>query len=161
MWNADAVLLPSTLRARIALAALFGVFLIPLTTSSLRGLTHVLTCSEAVDATLVIDTTTSDDPVLGSADVVTVDEPVGLCGGLDVDLQLASPPGADEAEVEVTVTNGTDTDWQGSIELEFSGVEVPVAIGAIDAGGTATDTVTLAVEPDRSYEISGTLLIGP
>lgn len=77
-----------------------------------------------------------------------------------MDLQLASTTD-DEAVVAIEILNDTDVDWQGSVELEFSGIAVPVAIGAIDAGGAATDTVTLAIEPGRTYEISGTLLIGP
>lgn len=155
MW-----MLPTSLRARIAVVTLLGIFLIPVATSSLRGLTHVLTCEASVDATVEIDGTAGDDTVLLSADTITVDEDGGLCGGLDVDLQLASATD-DEAVVAIEVTNRTDVDWQGSVELELSGTAVPVAIGAIDAGETAIDRVTLAIEPGRSYEISGTLLIGP
>ncbi len=142
------------------MVTLLGIFLIPLATSSLRGLTHVLTCEATVDATLEIDNTAGDDTVLLSADSITADDVDGLCGGLDVDLQLASTTD-DEAVVAIEITNDTDVDWQGSVELEFSGIAVPVAIGAIDAGRTATDTVTLNIEPGRTYEISGTLLIGP
>lgn len=142
------------------MVTLLGIFLIPLATSSLRGLTHVLTCEARVDATLAIDNTADDDTVLLSADTITAEDDDGLCGGLDVDLQLASTTD-DEAVVAIEILNDTDVDWQGSVELEFSGIAVPVAIGAIDAGGTATDTVTLAIEPGRTYEISGTLLIGP
>ncbi len=142
------------------MVTLLGIFLIPLATSSLRGLTHVLTCEADVEATLVIDNSVDDDAVLLSADTITADEAVGLCDGLVVDLQLASTSD-DEAIVAIAVTNNSDDDWQGSIELEFSGVAVPVAIGAIDAGQTSTDTVSLTIESGRDYEISGTLLIGP
>ena len=95
-----------------------------------------------------------------SADTITADDEDGLCGGLSVDLQLASTTDA-AADVVVEIVNDTDVDWQGSVELEFSGISVPVAIGDITAGETATDTITLSIEPDRTYEISGTLLIGP
>ncbi|WP_436795672.1 hypothetical protein [Actinospongicola halichondriae] len=153
-------MLPTSLRARIAMVVLLGIFLIPVANSSLRGLTHVLTCQARVEASLEIDTTTADETVLLSADTITADDEKGLCGGLDVDLQLASTT-TDEAFVVVEISNGTDVDWQGSVELEFSGTAVPVAIGAIDAGETASDTVTLRIEPGRTYEIRGTLLIGP
>lgn len=155
MW-----MLPTSLRARIALVSLLGIFLIPLATSTLRGLTHVLTCEAAVDASLQIDNTVDDESVLLSADTITADDDDGLCGGLTVDLQLASATD-DEATVLVEIANDSDVDWQGSVELEFSGTGVPVAIGAIGAGETAADTVTLRIEPDRTYEISGKLLIGP
>ncbi len=155
MW-----MLPTSLRARIALVTLLGIFLIPVANSTLRGLTHVLTCEAAVDATLQIDNTVGDDSVLLSADTITAEDEDGLCGGLGVDLQLASTRD-DAADIVIEIVNGTDVDWQGSIELEFSGITVPVAIGDIGAGETATDTITLSIEPDRTYEISGTLLIGP
>lgn len=155
MW-----MLPTSLRARIALVTLLGIFLIPVANSTLRGLTHVLSCEATIDATLQIDNTAGDDSVLLSADTITPDEDDGLCGGLTVDLQLASATD-DEAAVLIEIGNDTDVDWQGSIELEFSGVAVPVAIGDIPAGETATDTIILQIEPDRTYEISGTLLIGP
>jgi len=142
------------------MVTLLGIFLIPVANSTLRGLTHVLTCEAAVDATLQIDNTVGDDSVLLSADTITADDEDGLCGGLSVDLQLASTTD-DAADVVVEIVNDTDVDWQGSVELEFSGISVPVAIGDIAAGETATDTITLSIEPDRTYEISGTLLIGP
>lgn len=142
------------------MVTLLGIFLIPVASSTLRGLTHVLTCEAAVDATLQIDNTVGDDSVLLSADTITADDEEGLCGGLTVDLQLASTT-EDAADVVVEIVNDTDVDWQGSVELEFSGISVPVAIGDVAAGETATDTITLNIEPDRTYEISGTLLIGP
>ena len=155
MW-----MLPTSLRARIAMVTLLAIFLIPLATSTLRGLTHVLTCEAEVEATLIIDSTVDDDAVLLSADTITAEDEAGLCDGLIVDLQLASTT-AEEATVAIEITNRSDTDWQGSVELAFSGIDVPVAIGSIDAGDTATDTVDLAIEPGRDYEIRGTLLIGP
>ena len=120
----------------------------------------MLTCEAAVDATLVVDGDGADDSVLLSADTITAGEPEGLCGGLDVDLQLASTS-PDEADVVVAITNRTDTDWQGSVQLDFDGTTIPVTIGGIDAGETATDTVTFTLEPGRDYQIEGTLLLGP
>ena len=156
MW-----ILPSALRARIAMVTMLGIFLIPVTTSSLRGLNHVLACRDEVVATLVVDTTAADDGVtLGSSDSVDRQGPPALCGGLTVGLLLAEIT-EDRAEVIVSIANDTEDDWQGSVELRFGDTAVPVAIGAIDAGTTATDTVQLRVQPDRTYEISGVLRIGP
>ena len=156
MW-----LLPSALRARIAMVTILGIFLVPVTTSSLRGLNHVLSCRDEVQATLAVDTTAAGDSVvLGSADTVTREEPPALCGGLTVSLTLAEIT-EDRADVVVSIANDTDADWTGSVELRLGGTSVPVGIGSVDTGTTATDTVRLRVEPDRRYEISGTLLIGP
>jgi hypothetical protein len=158
MW-----LLPMSLRAKMATVILLGIFFIPFATSDLRGLTHVLTCTDAVSATLLVDDSADDDtsPVLGSADTVTRDEiGLGLCGGLEVDLQLTAARDG-RAQVLVAVTNATEHDWKGSIELRFDGTPVPVAIGSIARGDTEQDTVELRVKGGETYEISGTLLIGP
>lgn len=164
MW-----MLPASLRARVAASLLLGIFLIPVTASSLRGLTHVLTCSDEVAATLTVDTsTTGDGAVLGSADTTTRDRgadpgpgPDGdaLCGGLVAELDLATTS-ADRAEVTASVTNETPDDWKGTIELRFEGTTIPVSIGRIGSGETETDTIELRVRPGRVYEISATLLIG-
>ena len=156
MW-----ILPSALRARIAMVTMLGIFLVPVTTSSLRGLNHILACRDEVVATLVVDTRAADDSVtLGSSDSVTREEPPALCGGLTVGLTLADST-EDRADVTVTIANDTDEDWQGSVDLRLGDTAVPVAIGSIDAGTTASDTVRLRLSPGRSYEISGVLRIGP
>jgi hypothetical protein len=157
MW-----LLPMSLRAKMAAVLLLGIFFIPFATSDLRGLTHVLSCSDAVRTSLYVDGGTSDGgAVLGSADSVTREEAgIGLCGGLEVDLQLTSSRD-DRAEVLVSITNTSDHRWQGSVELDFEGAPVPVSIGSIAPGGTETDSVDVRVPAGRSYEITGTLLIGP
>ncbi len=157
MWT-----MPTSLRARIAMATLLGIMLVPFTTSSLRGLTHVLTCTDQVTATLSVDTTSGDDTILLGADSTTRDEAADptLCGGLRVSLSLTSTQNR-RANVLVRVTNDTEYDWQGSIELQLEGTSIPVAIGRIDAGSSADDTVQLRVHSGRSYDISGTLLIGP
>lgn len=157
MW-----MLPAALRARIALVTLVALLLVPVGTSSLRGLTHLLACREAVDATLAVSAGAAG-PTAGSAASVTredVEEEPTLCGGLVVDLELARVRDS-RADVVVAVTNRTTLDWRGTVELEIGGTEIPVDIGRVPAGTVARDTVELRVEPDRSYEITGTLLLGP
>lgn len=159
-----------SLRAKMALAALFGIFFIPLATSDLRGLTHVLTCEDAVSTSLTINDSEADEIVLGSANVVTAEGEaetegvetygLGLCGGLLVDLQV--PAARDgRADVVVAITNTTEHDWQGTIDLRFDDTPVPLSIGSIDAGDTETDTVELRIDAGADYEVTGTLLIGP
>lgn len=159
MW-----LLPMALRAKMATVILLGIFFIPFATSDLRGLTHVLTCTDAVSASLLVDDTSDDGvgaPVLGSADSVRRDDAgLGLCGGLEVGLQLASAEDG-RAEVLVAITNATAHDWKGSVELRFDDTPVPVAIGSIARGATERDTVELRVQRGEAYEITGTLRIGP
>jgi len=157
MW-----LLPMSLRAKMAAVLLLGTFFIPFATSDLRGLSHVLSCSDRVTASLYVGAgTAGQGPVLGSSDTVTREQVgLGLCGGLEVDLQLQSTRG-DRADVLVAITNTTDDRWQGTVELDFDGAPVPVAIGEIDRGETATDTVQVRLPEGRSYEITGELLVGP
>lgn len=157
MW-----LLPMSLRAKMAAVMLLGIFFIPFATSDLRGLSHVLTCTDAVSASLYVGgTDEGEGSVLLSADSTTREEVgLGLCGGLLADLQLRSARG-DRADVFVAITNTTEHDWQGSVELKFDGTPVPVSIGSIASGATETDTVELRVKPGEDYEITGTLLIGP
>jgi hypothetical protein len=156
MW-----LLPMSLRAKMAAVMLLGIFFIPFATSDLRGLSHVLTCRDAVSASLYVDSGDDQGSVLLSADSITREEVgLGLCGGLEVDLQLRSARG-DRADVFVAITNTTEHTWQGSVELRFDGTPVPVSIGRIASGATETDTVQLRVRSGQDYEITGTLLIGP
>jgi hypothetical protein len=157
MW-----LLPMSLRAKMAAVVLLGIFFIPFATSDLRGLSHVLTCRDQVSASLYVDGGSGDQgPVLGSADSVSREEiGLGLCGGLEVDLELQSTR-EDRARVRVAITNTTEHRWQGSVKLGFDGTPVPVSIGSIASGATASDTVVVRIPEGRSYEITGTLMIGP
>lgn len=149
-----------SLRAKMASVVLLGIFFIPFATSDLRGLSHVLTCEDAVSASLFIDNE-ADETVLLSADSISREEVgLGLCGGLEVDLQVTSARG-DRADVLVAITNTTEHDWQGSVDLHFGDTPVPVSIGSIAAGDTESDTVELRVQEGQDYEVTGKLLIGP
>ena len=70
--------MPSILRSRVALAALIGVFLIPIVGTSMRGLTHVLTCEDQVETpfTVVIDEGAA--PIVLSSRQLTAGEDEGL-----------------------------------------------------------------------------------
>ncbi len=156
MW-----ILPMSLRAKMALVTLLGIFFIPFATSDLRGLTHVLSCQDEVTASLFIENPVADETILLSADSTDRDtEGLGLCGGLEVDLQVVGVAG-NTADVFVSITNTSEHDWQGTVDLDLGGTAVPVAIGAIDSGATETDTIGLHIRPGETYEITGRLLVGP
>lgn len=166
MWFHDAMSrLPTALRAQVALVVLVGILLIPVTTSSLRGLTHVLTCQEAVEASLAVAPAADDGlAAVGSAASVTRDEVDAevptLCGGLVVDLELVEVRG-ERADVAIAITNRTTVEWHGTVELDVGGTAIPLSIGAIGAGEVERDTVELRIDPAERYEITGTLLLGP
>lgn len=155
----DTGVMPASLRSRMALLVLMGAFLIPIITSSLRGLTHVLTCAEQAEIPFTLITPASGDPVIVSSRSITRDEPVGVCGGLVLDMGVG-PAGQGRVALRLPITNNTEFDWQGSVRLKLGDSVVPVDIGQIKAGETGVDTVRIRV-PSGQIEVNGLLLIGP
>ena len=157
--------MPSALRAQVAFIGLLAVMLIPIGTSSLRGLTHILSCQGRNDTPFSIDVP-EDGPPLVSSSAVLTRNPDGsvptneLCGGLQLDLTMGSQA-EDRADVVVAITNNSDYGWHGSVQIRLDDTAIPIDIGEIRAGGTATDEFQLRLEPGRTYAVEGTLLIGP
>ncbi len=156
--------MPSALRAQVALIALLGVLLIPIGTSSLRGLTHVLTCQESAVAPFSIEVPEDGLPFITSSssfernpDGSVPDSSV--CGGLTLDLQIGAAE-EDRADVTVAITNGSEYGWRGSVQLELDDIDIPIDIGEIGSGETATDEFQLRLDEGSTYSIEGDLLIG-
>jgi len=149
----------SSNRARIALAALLGIFLIPLFTSSLNGLTHVLTCEAEHASPFVVEASGNAPPVALSAASIERGQDPRLCGGLTLDLGVSTAT-AGELTIVVPITNHTRYPWKGSVRLLLDGASVPLGVGEIQPGGTETGRVTIPIKPGY-HEIAGTLLIGP
>lgn len=156
---ADTVKVPSILRSRAALAVMLGAFLIPIGMSSLRGLTHVLTCDEEVTTPFTLIVPERGEPTVVSSSVIERGQESGLCGGLFVNPQ-AQAEGPRQVAMILPIENRTDFPWQGTVKLVLGDITVPVGIGEIPAGETESDTVHLDLDPG-SHEISGSLLIGP
>jgi hypothetical protein len=152
-------LVPALLRSRLALVALFVVFLIPVTQSSLRGLTHVLSCTERVDTPFQVILLEGEEPIVTGSSVISADDPATLCGGLDVQIG-AGPSETADIEVIITVDNQSETNWFGTVELGVVGVRVPVDIGRIDAGSSEQRRISLKL-PEGVSEFGGSLLVGP
>ena len=151
--------MPPALRSRIALLVLLGAFLIPIGTSSLRGLTHVLTCRDKTEIPFTLIVPESGPPVIISSRSISRDTPSGVCGGLTLDMAVGpSDPG--RAILRLPITNNTDFDWKGSVSLKLGSTVLPVDIGEIKAGQTKQDTIRVRVKPGQ-LEVNGSLLIGP
>lgn len=153
--------MPNGLRGRLALFALLGAFLIPFSVSSLRGLTHTLTCQDEVATPFTLIVHESKPPTILTSFQITRGEEEGLCGGLLLDLRAKGE--GDKVKMIVLITNNTPTLWKGTVQLVLTGqtkVSVPVDIGAIPAGETAEDTLELELSTGNT-EIGGSLLIGP
>lgn len=148
-------------RSRIALLALTAIFLIPVGMSSLRGLTHVLTCEEQVPTpfTLIVP---PDGPaqILSSMVIEAEPEPeVGLCGGLVIDMRAGSTPD-DRVEMTVLVSNQTEHPWHGTVQLRLDRLTIPIEIRRIEPGATERDSVSVRLR-EGAHEIEGYLLVGP
>lgn len=156
--------MPSALRAQVALVGLLAVLLIPIGTSSLRGLTHVLTCRGEAATPFSIDVPAEGLPAVSSSTVIERgpggEPPDGVCGGLLLDVRIGTRV-EQRADVTLAITNGTDFGWRGSVRVRVDDTDVPVDIGHIAAGDTATDTFELRLDPETTYRIDGELLIGP
>ncbi|MEQ1787754.1 MAG: hypothetical protein ABL966_11920 [Acidimicrobiales bacterium] len=157
--------MPSALRAQVALIGLLAVMLIPIGTSSLRGLTHILTCQERSATPFSVEVPDTGPPVISASSVIERD-PSGapadrsLCGGLTLDLRIGSTTEA-RADVTVEISNQSDFGWRGSVQLRLDGTVIPIDIGEIGAGDTASDRFELRLDAGETYAVDGTLLIGP
>ncbi len=157
--------MPSALRAQVALIGLLAVLLIPIGTSSLRGLTHILTCRDQSATPFSVDVPEDGPPTISSSTVIERD-PDGevvtneVCGGLVLDLVMGSRV-EDRTDVTLRITNNSDFGWRGSVQLKLGGTTIPIDIGEIPAEGTAEDDFQLRLDGGRRYDIAGSLLVGP
>lgn len=148
-----------SIRAQVALLALLGVFMIPIFTSSLNGLTHVLTCQQQTKAPFTVDFSEGATPTVSSATSVRRGQPTTLCGSLTLDIGLQSV-NADTVRVILPITNNTRYTWRGSVKLEIGHTSVPVDVGQVQAGATRSASVDVHVAAGV-HELGGSLLIGP
>lgn len=157
--------MPSALRAQVALIGLLAVLLIPIGTSSLRGLTHILTCRDQSATPFSVDVPESGAPTISSSTVIER-EPDGsvvsneICGGLTLDLVMGSRV-ENRTDVTLLITNNSDFGWRGSVQLKLGSTPIPIDIGEIPAHGTAEDSFELRLDSNRRYDIAGSLLVGP
>ena len=179
----------SSLQQRFALVALVGVLLIPLLASNLRGLTHLLTCSEAVAQPFAITGLADGTPSITSSTTLERDDGTDaggdggqgdgqdpgpdsgrdggelLCDALVVELS-ASDDGPDRVLLRVAVTNDSQLPWRGTLDLTADGEQVQVdsglsaPLGRVEPGATEEATLVLRVPPGQT-ELAGTLLLGP
>ena len=136
-----------------------GVLLIPIGVSSLRGLTHVLTCDEEVATPFTISIPASGPPSITSSATFTRDQLDGQCGGLFLNMGVRQTE-EDEIQIVLPIQNRSEDTWRGTVELNLGGTKVPIDIGEIKAGATASDTVDVDIR-EGTTEIQGSLLIGP
>lgn len=150
--------MPPILRSRLALLTLLGVFLIPIGMSSLRGLTHVLTCKQEAKQPFTVVVTEGNPEVLSSMRIGRGDTGQ-LCGGLTLETKARSGTGGNISLV-LPITNHTEHLWRGTVSVLIGKTTIPVDIGEVPAGETRQDTIDLELKKGTT-ELNGSLLIGP
>ena len=149
---------PVLVRLRFALIALFGVLLIPITLSSMRGLTHIVSCASGISKPFEVTFHDDGSPLLTGSSVVEAGiDPV--CRALRSNLSMRAA-GPNRLEVTVPITNDGGEPWQGTVALLVGTVEIPVRIGLVPPGETRAETLVLNLPPGVTG-FSGELLIGP
>ena len=150
-------------RHRLPLVVLAVVFLIPIGTSSLRGLTHILTCDDEVGTYLSITPPLEpgEAPTLLSSQVIEADDDPLVCEALEVELSIGDfEEDTGAVELLLVVANRSDVDWRGTIQLAIDDTQIPLSVGRIAAGSTV-DEATWIRRQDDQVAIDGQLLIGP
>jgi hypothetical protein len=150
---------PALFRPRLAVLVLFGVFLIPVVLSSLRGLTHVVSCTREIARPFEVAVGDEERPVITGSAVVEAGVEQECGGALEVDVSV-SARGPNEIAVTVPITNEGLTAWRGTVRLRVGRTVIPFQIGLVPAGETRSETIVLRL-PDGTTGFSGSLLIGP
>ena len=150
--------MPAILRSRLALLALLGAFLIPIGMSSLRGLTHVLTCKEDAKQPFTVIVTDGQPEVLSSVRIGREDTG-RLCNGLTLETKARAGTGGNISLV-LPITNHTKHLWRGTVSVKIGRTTISVDIGEVPAGETRQDTIDLELK-NETTDLNGSLLIGP
>lgn len=150
--------MPIHIRTRVATIALIGVFLIPLTQSTLRGINHILTCTEQVETPFQV-VLADGMPIVTGSTTLEPGQPAVFCGGLEVEIAVG-PSTERDVTVFVDLDNTTSVDWFGTVDLQVGGVRLPVDLGRVRGGSSSTESIELSL-PEGITEFTGSLLIGP
>jgi len=150
---------PSLQRAA-AIIGFFAVFLIPVATSSLGGLTQLVTCkaTEAVGFTLVVPS--HGAPTIITSESLQRGQPVTAgCPGLNLNLQAGfGHTGA--LFIQLSIRNNSRYAWEGTVVVHLGSLTLPVPVGRIPAGRVGSSRVD--VNPGvGAHEVGGQLLVGP
>lgn len=149
----------SLLRSRVALFGLAAAFLIPVASSSSRGLNHVLTCREQIRTPFTVSLGGREGPVVTTSTRIRIDDEDTLCNGLRVELG-ARQITAERVVMVVPISNTSRFPWRGTVQLRLGDLGLPVDVGQVPAGRTVTDRVELSLPPG-DHALDGALLIGP
>lgn len=150
--------MPTHLRTRLAVVVLAAVLLIPIAQSTLRGIDHILTCTERVDTPFQVVLADGVPIVTGSTTLEPGDS-AQLCGGIEIEIAVG-PSAERDVTVFADLTNASSVDWYGTVSLAVGSVRIPIDLGRVPAGSSLSESIELSL-PDGVTEFTGSLLIGP
>lgn len=133
--------------------------MIPAASSSLRGLTHVLTCREEIRTPFTLSLGGEGGPVVTTSTRIRLGDTDTLCDGLRVEIG-ARQITTQRIVMVVPITNTSEFPWRGTTHLRLGDLMLPVDAGEISAGQTVTDRIELNLPPGE-HALDGALLIGP
>jgi hypothetical protein len=151
--------MPTALRSRVALLAGAVAFFLPVVASSPRGLTHLVTCRQTSHTPFTIVIGQDLRPALVTSVEGTRPEGSTLCGALALDLR-ASVQGPGAVRMRVFLTNKTPHPWRGTVAMTVGSLLVPLRMGRIGPGASASSAVGLHLLPG-AHDLEGALLVGP
>ncbi len=133
--------------------------MIPIGMSSLRGLTHVLTCQDEAETPFTLLIQPDGDPLVTTSTRIKRGEQLGFCGGLTLNMGARVLESGQIAMI-LPITNTSEFVWRGTVKLTLGNTSIPVDIGEIPAGQTEQDIVELNLD-EGTHSLDGSLLIGP
>lgn len=145
--------------SRVALAMLVGSFLIPLSTTTLRGMHHLVSCTDEVDQTFAVTAIDSLRAVITGSTSVVREPPTGECSAVDMNMQVR-PDGKGFILISMPVVNRTDRPWNTSVILRLDGLKTTVRVGRVQPGDTFTKALRVRLTTELQ-SITGTLVVGP
>lgn len=145
------------IRRRIALFLMPAIFFLPVWISTLRGLGHAATCSDAIETPFTVEIAEDGVPHLTTSRFLTREATRG-CDGLEID--ITARQSGTGVLFKIPIRNETASQWVGTVRLEVDGESVPLQVGTIAGGTTEVAQLSVPIDSNRR-DIDGTLYVGP
>ncbi len=150
---------PTSTRARVAVSSLVGSLLIPVSTTTLHGQQHLVSCVDEIDQIFAVAAVDANRAtIIGSTEIVR-DAPAGDCASVEMEMSVKAD-GRGFVRIEFPVSNPTDRAWSTSVTLVLDGVTASVPIGRVAPGAVVTKEVRVRLT-EALENITGTLVVGP
>jgi hypothetical protein len=144
---------------RFALWLLVASLLIPLGTTTLRGMHHLVSCIDEIDQTFAVTAIDQTNAVITGSTSVVRTPPTGDCSAVEMNMRV-QPDSKGFVLIDLPVENKTDRTWIASVILQLDGLKTSVPVGRVQPGDTKNKTVRVRLTKDLR-SITGTLIVGP